>query len=329
MVKHFDVFSVFREGIVCCAAEFLFKDVRACGYRERDGLCFAGEGGVSYMVVYHGSDHEFDKLKICCDEDWSRDGHWPGVYFTDRPSEAFRYGKYIYEIEIPNGRVANWCSKAWRREYYEKFVKWMRKKSGFYVDLAARFYCWQHRPCTTDPDVFLDEVLLYVCKDDVDGFGYELLMEFIEDVDAPYSAIDDVTLRAYRECASGFDEAHEYPAFWFLRNREDHKGVIRKLSEDIRLLGRTSPRSGEHVDFLTGHETDLRDELDDWFMKAFPVLSDPDVDGSEKDRLVQEALPKIRLVSVTYPLRTFSFLRKVRNGKVGFDQARRFRNECW
>jgi len=57
------------------------------------------------MIVYHGSSVLFKELKI--GEEYSN-GHGSknneglGIYFSDDMSVAAEYGKYIYEIEIPD-----------------------------------------------------------------------------------------------------------------------------------------------------------------------------------------------------------------------------------
>lgn len=267
------------------------------------------------MVVYHGSDHKFDELRLCPEHTYPetfREGKGVGIYFTDLVSEAYNYGKYVYEIEIPDGLVVNCCDKKWRRAYYKQFVDFMRQRFDIRLDKAMKSCLYGERSLDDE----LNDLIAYDVNDFAEGF--------LEHVSGCLS-VDDATWDTYWAAAVEFDRENYHTVYWFERTRDEHKGVILKLVDGIRLLGRMCPASGVYTDFKTGQEIDFCVELDAWFELVYPALSDPGVDGQEKDRLVQEA---VRMIQLRRPWdwgKTMSFLRDVRNGKAKRDATRRFR----
>lgn len=276
------------------------------------------------MIVYHGSDYEFDELKICPEHTNSYTylcGQGPGIYFTDRVSEAYKRGKYVYEIEIPDDVLVNCCDRKWQMEYYRSFVAWMYEKCGIRVDQALRAsFAVVGSVCDIDIRVGLVHLIGDHITCQVNNFGEVIFVDVSE-----FVFEDEDTWVTYLNQAKKFDWMNYHTVYWFERGHDGHKGVILELSDDIRLLSRTCPVCGDHVDFVTGCKSDLRAELDAWFERACPVLSDFTVGRSEKDKLLQDAMRMIRLVSPCHWRRIVLFLENVRKGTVRGNAKREFR----
>lgn len=276
------------------------------------------------MIVFHGSDYEFETLRICPEHTYLetlRLGRGPGIYFTDLVSEAYAYGTYVYEIEIPDDVVVSCCDWKWRQQYYGSFIKYMEGKSGIPVDDLVRRECAERYSCEgLGRTALLRKLLEELVMNDVNVFGDALLIEI-----SGYfpDELDDIWQEADRHAVE-FDRENYHAAYWFERTRDEHKGVILKLVDGIRLLSRTRLSAGICTDLRTGAEHDLDAELGAWFAAAYPVLSDPDAGGPRKQQLIRDAT---RLIQLRYPWRwkkILAFLGRISDGRVKRDAEKRF-----
>ena len=89
------------------------------------------------MIVYHGSDSNFRKLKIAkglvrCESTMNNEGL--GIYFSTDRSVAESYGKYLYTIEINDKYIVDFRKKAKCVSYIRKIISTVYKNTGVMID---------------------------------------------------------------------------------------------------------------------------------------------------------------------------------------------------
>lgn len=85
------------------------------------------------MIVYHGSDRNFRKLRIAKDlvqHDSSLHNEGLGIYFTTDLEVAKSYGKYVYTLEINDKYLIDFRKKAACSNYVTGLVREIYKNTG-------------------------------------------------------------------------------------------------------------------------------------------------------------------------------------------------------
>lgn len=89
------------------------------------------------MIVYHGSNSNFRKLKIAkglvrCESTMNNEGL--GIYFSTDRSVAESYGKYLYTLEINDKYLVDFRKKAKCVSYIRKIISTVYKNTGVRID---------------------------------------------------------------------------------------------------------------------------------------------------------------------------------------------------
>lgn len=85
------------------------------------------------MIVYHGSNRNFKKLRIAKDlvqHDSSLHNEGLGIYFTTDLEVAKSYGKYVYTLEINDRYLIDFRKKAACSNYVIGLVREIYKNTG-------------------------------------------------------------------------------------------------------------------------------------------------------------------------------------------------------
>ena len=83
------------------------------------------------MLVYHGSDRNFSKLRISeslLNDNIPKEGL--GIYFSTDIEVAKSYGKYIYTLDINHGYLIDFRKRTPCRLYLENMAKSIYKETG-------------------------------------------------------------------------------------------------------------------------------------------------------------------------------------------------------
>ena len=89
------------------------------------------------MLVYHGSDSNFKKLRVgksLVKKGSTMSNEGCGIYFFTKKEMAKSYGKYVYTIEINDNYLLDFKSKTVCRKYLNNIRMDIREK--FNVDIA-------------------------------------------------------------------------------------------------------------------------------------------------------------------------------------------------
>lgn len=92
------------------------------------------------MIVYHGSDSNFRKLRISKDLVKHRstlDNEGLGIYFSTDIEVAKSYGKYVYTLEINDNYFLDFRRRTVCRLYIGKLAQYVYKNIG--VDILSYF----------------------------------------------------------------------------------------------------------------------------------------------------------------------------------------------
>lgn len=89
------------------------------------------------MIVYHGSNSNFRKLKIAkglvrCESTMNNEGL--DIYFSTDRSVAESYGKYLYTLEINDKYLVDFRKKAKCVSYIRKIISTVYKNTGVRTD---------------------------------------------------------------------------------------------------------------------------------------------------------------------------------------------------
>ena len=88
------------------------------------------------MLVYHGSNRNFRKLRIAKElvrHKSSLENEGLGIYFSTDKSVAMSYGKYLYAIEIDNSYLVDFRRLSNCNSYVNRIVKEIYKKNGINI----------------------------------------------------------------------------------------------------------------------------------------------------------------------------------------------------
>lgn len=102
------------------------------------------------MIVYHGSDSNFKKLKIAprlCKRISTSTNEGYGIYFTTDKELARSYGKYIYTLDIADSYFYDFRIKSNCVDYLTEIIVYIRTtvnidiRPYIYKELVTNMYC--------------------------------------------------------------------------------------------------------------------------------------------------------------------------------------------
>lgn len=89
------------------------------------------------MIVYHGSNSNFKKLRIAKNlvkHESTMNNEGLGIYFSTDRSVAERYGKYLYTIEINDKYLVDFRKKDKCSLYIRKIINTVYKETGVKIN---------------------------------------------------------------------------------------------------------------------------------------------------------------------------------------------------
>lgn len=92
------------------------------------------------MTVFHGSNHNFTKLKISksfMTKDASLYNEGLGIYFSALQNVARSYGRYLYVLEINDSKLIDFTKKEVCLKYVKGMATSVRKQTG--IDISKYF----------------------------------------------------------------------------------------------------------------------------------------------------------------------------------------------
>lgn len=92
------------------------------------------------VIVYHGSNHRFDTIRIKKDKtkESSKLNEGYGIYFSLDRSVAESYGKYVYTLEIPAKCLKDFRKRVVCRSFLNGIVSSILKETGVNI---SNFVC--------------------------------------------------------------------------------------------------------------------------------------------------------------------------------------------
>lgn len=94
------------------------------------------------MIVYHGSDSNFRKLKInksLVKHTSTMSNEGLGIYFSTDQSVANSYGKYLYTLEINDRAFVDMRKKTNCTKYIGKIIRAVYKETGVNISMYFNF----------------------------------------------------------------------------------------------------------------------------------------------------------------------------------------------
>lgn len=89
------------------------------------------------MIVYHGSNSNFKKLRISpklCKHSSTVTNEGYGIYISTTPDVALTYGKYIYTLEINDDYVIDYRKKTECRKLINQIVLYIKKECNVNIN---------------------------------------------------------------------------------------------------------------------------------------------------------------------------------------------------
>ena len=183
------------------------------------------------MIVYHGSNSNFKKLRISetlVRWESTRANEGTGIYFTRDINYARSYGKYLYTLEINNDKLYDFTKWNTCYRYYLKIKTGILEKTGVNIGMYL-------------PSERVSSVVEYLMYGGiaVSGFGRELNL-LLDSNDAYYRLSESKrsAVEAYlRRCD------RKPPEAYLFSYHISFVGVIKDVSEDVvRIVGKELSR---------------------------------------------------------------------------------------
>ena len=176
------------------------------------------------MIVYHGSNRNFKKLRIAKElvrYESTKTNEGMGVYFSTNKEVARSYGKYIYTLEINDEYLKDFRRRTICRLHIAQAAKRIYKELKIDIlkyismnDLAERMYLGGQAICSVGHEIYM---LL-----DSNENWYKLPKTKIERIYQILRAYDKKSLKAY-----------------MFNYHIEGIGVIKDVSEDVvRIIGK-------------------------------------------------------------------------------------------
>lgn len=101
------------------------------------------------MIVYHGSNHCFRKLKIArslVEHASTLENEGLGIYFSTDKNIAKSYGKYIYILELNENKMYDFRNRTECQKYVHNIIRFIKEK--YNISICQYF----------SPDVLIDRM---------------------------------------------------------------------------------------------------------------------------------------------------------------------------
>lgn len=170
------------------------------------------------MIVYHGSNSNFKKLRISSSlvkHESTKTNEGLGIYFSTNKEVARSYGKYIYTLEINDKYFIDFRGRTKCRLYVAKLAQ------SIYKELKIDILKYFSLEAITDR--------MYWGGLAISGVGHEVYM-LLDSNEYWYSLPKTKIDRVY-QILRAYDKKHLY-AYMFNYHIKDI-GVIKNVSEDV------------------------------------------------------------------------------------------------
>jgi len=170
------------------------------------------------MIVYHGSNSNFKKLRIAKElvkHESSQLNEGLGIYFSTNKKVAESYGKYLYTLEINNKYFVDFRNKSKCQAYIRGIVLEIQQKTD--IDILRY--------------INLDTLLYYIHSGNVAISGTCREIYLILDSDEYFYSLPKIKIDRVFQILRTYDSKHLY-AYMFNYHIKDI-GVIKKVTDDI------------------------------------------------------------------------------------------------
>lgn len=170
------------------------------------------------MVVYHGSNSNFKKLRISKDlvkRESTKTNEGMGIYFTTDKEIARSYGKYIYTIEINDKYFRDYRKRLACQGYVHKIVSKILDKTG------VNLYEYLMINETVDR--------MYLGGLAINGVGRELYL--LLDSNEKFYRLPQYKIEKVYQMLRGFDR--KPPKAYMFNYHIPNIGVIKDVSDDV------------------------------------------------------------------------------------------------
>lgn len=177
------------------------------------------------MIVYHGSDSNFRKLKISkslVKHTSTLGNEGLGIYFSTDPSVANSYGKYLYTLEINDKAFIDMRKKANCTKYIRKIIGAVYKETGVNISMYFDFQYIINR--------------LYYGGQAVFSVGHDMA-DILDNTDEFYKGLSQTKRDKVYRVLRHMDK--ECPKAYMFNYHIKNIGVIKDVSEEyVRIVKR-------------------------------------------------------------------------------------------
>ena len=175
--------------------------------------------GEKKMIVYHGSTHRFQKLKVgksLVDKRSTLDNEGCGIYFSTNRSVAESYGPYIYTLDINEDHFKDFRKRKTCEEYVNSLCQYINSKTGVDIRQYAD----------------LDSVVKYAKLGGIaiSGIGREVAL-VLDSTETFYLNLSSSKRERIYQLLRNYDRKH-LDAYMFEYHIKDI-GVIKNVSKDV------------------------------------------------------------------------------------------------
>ena len=170
------------------------------------------------MIVYHGSNSNFKKLRIAkslIQRESTKTNEGMGIYFTTDIEVAKSYGPYVYTLEINDNYFQDFRKRAVCQRYVNTIIKQIRDKTG--VNL--------HNYLIVTETVNR----MYLGGLSISGVGREFYL--LLDSNAKFYELPQYKIEKVYSMLRGFDR--KPPKAYMFNYHIKDIGVLKDVSEDV------------------------------------------------------------------------------------------------
>lgn len=171
------------------------------------------------MIVYHGSNHRFQKLRISkslVERKSTLENEGCGIYFSTDRTVAESYGKYVYTLEINDTYFQDFRKQEVCENYINQLQQYILSKTNInlhdYIDFES--------------------IITYAkCGGiAISGIGHELYL-MLDSTESFYTSLSDTKRKQLYRILNQYDK-HNLNAYMFTYHIPNI-GVIKNINSDI------------------------------------------------------------------------------------------------